>query len=322
VLCLVALAAGCRSGDEPTLGPLPPKLSSPRLERIAPGHSPQWTAEGRIVYVDIRDGDVWSVRPNGQARRHLVSTKTQVGLLASPDRTRMLLLRTDRNRIARTDGSRLRPISAVSQASTGRWSDDGTMITFPRLNGSRRSIWAVPARGGPPRRLFGEFGGVVLAWAADGRMVVRAFQERAGGSFAATLLFGPEGEPTELPSLLAARFLPNGAVEGIDEQGTLVQLDGRGGILRRFPGSDPISELPDYSPDRRLMVYEQGGQLWIASGSWTAPRVLANAPCYQPSFSPDGSRVVCALFRTNGEEGEHRKATRYVAVIGVPPELR
>lgn len=316
--CFAALVlAGCRSGPQPTLGPLLTEPERPKLVRLAHGFAAQWAAGGRIVYLDPRDGDVWSIRPTGKARQRLVATKRRVGLLVSPNRIRMLLLRAGENGVARIDGRRLRPIPTLARASMARWSDDGSMITFQRSSEGRSSIWAVPPRGGEPQRLFGEFGGRVLAWSPDGRMVVRAFRAERGGSFSATVLFGAEGEALEIPHLLEARFLPDGTVEGIEEEGTLVRLDDLGRIVRRFPGLEPIRDLPSYSEDGSLMVYEQGGQLWIAGADWTSPRLLVSAPCYRPSFSPDGSRVACSLI-----VGEGRKQTRHVAVVGVPAELR
>jgi hypothetical protein len=50
--------------------------------------------------------------------------------------------------------------------------------------------------------------------------------------------------------------------------------------------------------------------------------VLTEAPCYQPSFSPDGERVVCSLVEESGADGKRQRESRRVAVIGVPAELR
>jgi dipeptidyl aminopeptidase/acylaminoacyl peptidase len=225
----------------------------------------------------------------------------------------MLVLRADRSLVARTEGRRARPIANVSQASTARWSDDGSMITFQRFRDGQRSIWAVPARGGRPERLFDEFGGFVLAWAADGRMIVRAFQEKAGGSFRATLLVNADGEPIEIPELLEARFLSDGTIEGIESQGSLVVLDGDGSVLRRVD----VDALPDYSPDGRLLVYAHAERVWVASSDWSAPLQIAKGSCLRPSFSPDGSQVVCSLLETRRNEKR-----RYVAVVGLPSELR
>jgi dipeptidyl aminopeptidase/acylaminoacyl peptidase len=309
------MVVGCRETAAPTpLSAVPPE---PKLRKLTPGHSAQWTADGRIVYVDAKGGDVWNIRPNGEHSRRLVRMRADLGLLVSPDRSRLLLLRTGKSFVARADGRLLRPIASVSQASTAWWSDDGTKITFARLRGTQRSIWTVPSRGGRPERLFPEFGGAVLAWAPDGRMIVRAFQEGQGGSFRATLLMLPGDEPRELPELIEARFGPEGTIEGIEAQGTLVLLDEQGEVLRRFPGADPIHSLPDYTSDGTLMVYEQGGRLWIAFADWTWRRVLADAPCYRPAFSPDDNRVACSLVTTR-----RGSAQRHVAVIGVPADLR
>jgi WD40-like Beta Propeller Repeat len=311
--CLVLLVVGGCRGAEPTLGPLPAEPANPKLRKIAQGLEAQWTADGRIVYVSSRDGDIWSVRPDGKRPRRVVKTKSSVGLLVSPDRSRMLLLRADRNLVAWTDAERARPVAEVSQASTARWSDDGSMITFQRLRDGQRSIWAVPARGGRPERLFGEFGGFVLAWAADGRMIVRAFQEKAGGSFRATLLVSADGEPTEIPELVEARFLPDGTIEGIESQGSLVVLKNDGTVVRRFD----VDALPDYSPNRRFLVYAHAERVWVARSDWSAPFEIAKGLCLRPSFSPDGSQVVCSLLQTKRNE-----ARRYVAVVGLPSELR
>ena len=224
----------------------------------------------------------------------------------------MLLLERKGTFVSRIAGGPARPVPQDDPSGRPRWSEDGSMLTFERLRGGQRSIWALPARGGRPERLFGEFGGSVLAWAEDGRMIVRAFQEQAGGSFSATLLFGFEGEPTEIPDLLAARFLPDGGIEGSDPQRSLVLLDEAGTILRRLD----VDSLPDHSPDGRLLVYEHD-RVWIARSDWSSPLELTKGPCAAPSFSPDGTHVACSLTTTKG-----KKERRYVAVVGVPSELR
>ena len=312
--CVLALlVAGCRSVDEPTLGPLPADPAEPKMRRIASGHAAQWTAEGRIVYLGSRDGDVWSIRPDGRRPERLAWAKPRLGVVVSPDGSRMLVLERKRAFVSRSVGGRLRPVPQGDPIGRPRWSDNGSMLTFERLNAGQRSIWAVPARGGRPERLFGEFGGSVLAWASDGRMIVRAFQEQAGGSFSATLLFRSEGEPTEISDLLAARFLPDGGIEGIDPQHSLVLLDEAGKMLRRFG----VDSLPDRSPDGRLLVYEHDDRVWIARSDWSSPLELAKGPCAAPSFSPAGDQVACSLTVTRGKEER-----RYVAVLGVPSELR
>jgi dipeptidyl aminopeptidase/acylaminoacyl peptidase len=307
--CLAAVAvAGCRNA-EPAASP-PAEPTQPKLRLIAAGHSAQWTADGRIAYVASKGRGVWSIRPDGKRARRLVAVKYG-GLLVSPDRSRMLFMDAGGSRVARTDGSRLRPITTLSQASTARWSDDGARITFQRQRGSQGSIWSVPTRGGRAKPLFREFGGFVLAWAPDGRMVVAAFQEQEGGSFSATLLIAPGEEPREIPELVEARFGPDGTVEGIESQGSYVVLDDRGEVLRRFPG-DRVRNLPDYTADGTLMTYEQSGRLWIAFADWTARRMLADALCSRPAFSPDDTRIACSVYWPK----------RHVAVIDVPAELR
>jgi dipeptidyl aminopeptidase/acylaminoacyl peptidase len=312
--CLLAfIVAGCRSGEEPTLGPLPADPREPKVRRIAPGYAAQWTAEGRIVYLDSRDGDVWSIRRDGKRPQRLARAKSRLGVVVSPDGARMLVLERKGTFVSRIVGGRARPVPQEDAAGRPRWSDDGSMLTFERLKAGQRSIWALPARGGRPERLFGEFGGSVLAWASNGRMIVRAFQEQAGGSFSATLLLGSEGEPTEIPDLLAARFLPDGGIEGIDPQRSLVLLDEAGTMLRRLD----VDSLPDHSPDGRFLVYEHDDRVWIAHSDWSSPLELAKGPCAAPSFSPDGTHVACSLTTKKGKEEQ-----RYVAVVGVPSELR
>jgi dipeptidyl aminopeptidase/acylaminoacyl peptidase len=315
---LVLLVGGCRTGDEPTLGAKLVEPQASKLRKVAAGYAAQWTADGRIVYIGARDGDVWGVRPNGNGSRRLVRLRRDHGLDVSPDRARMLLLRGDRNLVAKTDGGRTRPVTPVSQVGAARWNDDGSQITFERRHGTRRSIWAVPARGGRPKRLFGEFGGSVLAWAPHGGIIVHAFQEGKGGSFRATLLIHDGAEPVELPDLVEARFLRDGTVEGIESQGSFVVLDAAGTILRRID----VGALPDRSPDGRI-VYEHEGHVWIADSDWSEPVRIAAGACSRPAFSPDGSRVVCSLVETTQRHGKRRPdRRRYVAVVGVPAELR
>ena len=295
---------------------------APKLRRLVQGHSAQWTADGRIVYVDPRDGDVWSIGPGAKRSRHLVGGKHRINLLVSPPGSRMLLLRKGRAFVARTDGSGLRALPHVPEGVMPIWNDDGSRMTFELRRRGRGSIWALPAGKGQPEPLFREFGGSVLAWATDGRMVVGAFQAGEGGSFRATLLYRGEGEPTELPELSQARFLSDGAIEAIDPEGSLVALDEQGTILRRFPSSDPVRTFPDYTADGTLMVYEDDGRLWLAFGDWTSPRVLAEAACRRPAFAPDSSQIACSLVETKRVREGPPEVRRYVAVIDVPAELR
>jgi hypothetical protein len=321
--CLAALVlAGCRETAATVSAP-PADPPAPKLRKVVQGHSAQWTADGRIVYVDPRDGDVWSVRPGAKRSRHLVSGKRKITLIVSPAGSRMLLLRGGKTFVAKTDGRGLTPLADVPEGVTPSWNDDGSKVSFEMRRRGQGSIWAVPAGRGRPERLFREFGGSVLAWASDGRMVVRAFQAGEGGSFRATLFYPVEGEPTELPELSQARFLPDGAIEGIDPEGSLLVLDEQGTILRRFPSSDPVHAFPDYTADGTLMVYEEDERLWLAFGDWTSPRMLGEGACHRPAFSPDGSQIACSLVETKSGRRKGQPEKRYyVAVIEVPAELR
>ena len=320
--CLAALVlVGCRE-TAATVGAPPPDPSAPKLRRLVQGHSAQWTADGRVVYVDPRDGDVWSIRPGAERSRHLVGGKHRLALLVSPPKSRMLLLRGGRAFVASTDGNGLRALPHVPEGVMPIWNDEGSRVTFELRRRGRGSIWALPAGKGQPEPLFREFGGSVLVWAPDGRMVVRAFQAGEGGSFRATLFYRGEGEPTELPELSQARFLSDARIEAIDPEGSLVVLDEQRTILRRFPSSDPVRTFPDYTADGTLMVYEDDGRVWLAFGDWTSPQVLAAAACRRPAFSPDGSQIACSLVETKRVHKGPSEVRRYVAVIDVPAELR
>ena len=327
ILAIVALVAvGC--SDAPLTsdgGEIRDHAASDGVSDIARGYHGQWTRDGRVVYVDVEEGGVWRMRADGTEKEQLIETEAEsLGLIVSPDRSKLLVMHAGGNFVGDVDGHRLRPIADVPQSGTAQWSDDGSMISFERLDGTKRSIWTVPAGGGRPRVLFDDFGGFVLAWAPDGRMVVRAFRERAGGSYRATLLARPGMAPTPLlrPGWMLddARFRADGKVEGTEEQGTLVVVDPANRKVRPFPAPERVLSLPDRSPDKRWIVYQGATGVWLAHADGSGTRRLTREECVLPSFSPDGTRIVCSHLAYTGEENEYGDPVfeRYVAVIPVP----
>jgi Tol biopolymer transport system component len=273
------------------------------LTDLGAGFNPQWTAEGRIVFSD--SAGVWEMKRDGTGLRRIVDLEAGSGLLVSPDRESMLIMGGGINWVVGVDGSGLRQVTNVQASSTARWSDDSTMITFERLDGGQRSLWAVPAAGGESQQLFADHGGFVLAWANDGRMIVRAFQERAGGSWLAALLVVP-GQPTkQLPMVLEhARFLPDGSIEAIEMQGGLVVLDSQGRLSHRVDLPTGTRELPDRSPDGRLLAFSGDDGVWLTDPDGRGARLLTSERCYGATFSPDGRALLCRYVRVVGVDDE------------------
>jgi hypothetical protein len=320
----LAILLGSCGGDQsadvtPTVTPAA-KVAQHDLVDLANGYEAQWTNDGKIVYVG--DGGIWEIAGDGTDLHRIVDLDFEGGgLLLSPDRSKMLVMHGGENSIANVDGTSFRPVADVTASSSALWSDDGSMVTFMRLDGVEKSIWAVSARGGEPRMLFPDFGGFVLAWTRDERMVVRAHF----GSGARVYLVQPGQHRTELltesgASLWEARFRSDGSIEGIAPPAGMVAFDGRGRELTPFPAQGRIEHLPDHSPDGKLMVYESDEGVWLARADGREARKLTSENCGWPSFSPDGTLVVCShMARIGGtDEYGHPLQERRVAVIPVP----
>jgi hypothetical protein len=286
---------------------------------LGEGVNPQWTAEGRIIF---RDGPaVWEMDPDGGNMRRVLELETDAGLRLSPDRRSMLLLSIPTNWIAGIDGSGLRPIADVPASSTAVWSDDGSMISFQRTEGGQDSIWAVRSEGGETRRIFPDFGGFVLAWSKDGRMVVNASRQGAGGSLPGTILVLPGYTLEKLPMLLEeARFLPDGSVEAVVAQGGgLAVLDAEGRLSRRIDAPTDTRELPGRSPDGTLLAFSGDDGVWLTDAHGGGARRVTDKHCHGPEFSPDGRTLLCRYVKFVGIDDEGGEAMRlHVGVIDVP----
>jgi dipeptidyl aminopeptidase/acylaminoacyl peptidase len=313
----LALLLGCAAGCGGGAGREPERRDG--LIDLGEGTNPQWTDRGRIVFSD--GTGVWEIEPDGGGLRRIVDSEAGTGLVVSPDRRSMLIPAGPTNLVGSIDGSGLRPVADVQASSTARWSDDGSMISFQRSDGGGQSIWAVPAAGGEPRRLFAHFGGFVLAWAKDGRMVVRAFETRADGSFLATLLVVPGHPPRQLPVMLEeARFLPNGSIEAVETQGGLVALDREGRLIGPIDSPTPTTELPDRSPDGDLVAFSGDDGVWVTGPDGRDARRLTAERCRGATFSPDGRHLLCRYVKVVGIDDEGDPAHElHIGLIEVSP---
>jgi Tol biopolymer transport system component len=133
---------------------------------------PRFTPDGKTVIFIRRDGDVWSVRSDGQSVRRLTDGNRHVefrlsagdrhgstdGPDVSPDGRRVAYVAV-KGGVANVcvmglDGSGQRQLT-FRKAPCGRvqWSPDSREVAFVSFEGKYPQLFVVPAAGGPPQQL-------------------------------------------------------------------------------------------------------------------------------------------------------------------------
>lgn len=158
-----------------------------------------WSPDGRVIaYVSFRDGELWTMRANGSAKRRL--TRTRGAAVSSPSWS------PDGRRLAFVGGGENKDIEVINADGTGRrvivrytwelglltWSPDGSALAYVASGPGRTSV-APPDRifvvhpSGGPRRVAS---GGRPVWSPDGSQI--AFVDELDGNVVLTVI-GADG---------------------------------------------------------------------------------------------------------------------------------
>jgi Tol biopolymer transport system component len=181
-----------------------------------------------------------------------------------------------------------------------RWSADGAFVLASSTADGDAEIYLFPVDGGAPRKLTDNAAlDDAARWSRDGRRIF--FMSDRRGRFEPFVMNadGTEQAPYDRPeegstSPDGTRILES-AIEG---RGALVAVDKNG--ARRTLTKGFHAEQGSYSPDGRLIVYEQRStddehdvlqsNIIVARADGTEPRVLSKGT--DPAWSRDGTSVL------------------------------
>jgi Tol biopolymer transport system component len=162
------------------------------LDRIAldndEGGLPRWSPDGsRIAYVDARRGrfHVFTVQPDGRARRQVGTTSCALDPVWRPDGKRLACVGLTRKggepRFAVNVvglGGRIRrslpPGGSRAVLAAPTWSPDATKLTYLRRRTNSAALRVIGADGRDDRLLTGHpsaFAGVPASWSPDGSQI-------------------------------------------------------------------------------------------------------------------------------------------------------
>ncbi len=196
--------------------------------------------------------------------------------------------------------------------ATPRWSPDGTVLGYARLNEwGLWDIWQVPALGGTPRRLI--LNAADPTWSTDGRSL--AYVDRTTG---AIWISDSAGQRPRQVTRLATdgygrqdsepRFSPDGrALAFVSRPGgpysELQVLDLESGAVRQLTHDQALAQSPAWSPDGLHLYFASSRNgtmnIWKIAARGGEPEQITAGQTddAQLDVSSDGRRIVFATFR-------------------------
>ena len=278
VFCALAVGVGCsgKSSVSPTPTP-PPRDDYPDITIPYPNHheSASWSVGEMIVYEDRgvapgREG-IWIIDAQTKAEARL-----------------------------------------TTQGATPTWSPDGTAVAF-----SNGPIHVMDVATMQTRRVS-QGSGFYPSWSADGERI--CYQTYSGGVITGVAIVSAEGEhinhlegaartPAWCPDarILHTRFVPG-------DPGTfqVFSMDSSGGTVVQLTTSSGVLRWPSSALDGKHIAFSAHlpgtplPQIWVADASGQNPRQLTTHGGCDPSWSPDGSRIVytrCDWYRDASDAG-------------------
>ncbi len=284
----------------------------------------------------LRDGRVWTMRPDGSAQRRLRPKRVAFGEPRwSPSGKRIAFAATRRGLgkgrssqhdelfVMNADGSAARRLTWTRAAHTRvfhdnlSWSPDGRRIVFDRNDDGPEGIYVIKANGRGKRPLIrahkaGWGWPRNSALSPDGRKIAltdgsHVFVVNAGGGTRPRPVARVPGSPFDLT------WSPDGrriAVLGDDADLMVMRRDGSGllNVTRKLPEWKISGHA--WSPDGQtfaVAIQEQFRapyQIWLVNADGTGKRKLTTAPrdSWSPVWSPDGKTIAFASERDGNSE--------------------
>jgi Tol biopolymer transport system component/predicted Ser/Thr protein kinase len=164
------------------------------------GSGPTWSPDGRIVYFNFADGNIWLMASDGSNRKQLTSITGGGNLYpqVSPDGHYIVFEseRTGSEQIWRMDGDGNNPQQLTDspfQDSPPNCSPDGKWVVYSKV-GEEKGVWKVPMQGGNPIRLNdAEAHNPTIS--PDGKMIAYSYEDAAPNPRQGVAIMAFEGGP-------------------------------------------------------------------------------------------------------------------------------